>query len=400
LKLTAYKTITENNKPVLLASDDCDVMPETPTDWIQFLYETEDSLNVCWNLEATVAPLLKMLGKELCEKLYKETKCFCRPFSIFYIPSKVFSIKPVFSHKRTNLYDISQYYPDLKEPDSVTEIEKLGHRLMEALAKMNLYPTKLSSPITIYEQCVMSHLNLPTWLDMPDEACEFAINCSNKLWIEAYQIGYFGNAFDYDMTASFPSIAKDLKDIRKCEWVSSDKYRTDAVYGYLKGKVTIYNWVKVSPIIYIDDNGRLSTPTGTWETYLTMDEWLFIFKNGIGKFELEEGWWAIPKDFTWALHPPLEIVMERLLAYKDHSDELVRMLAKRMSVGVYGKFGEEYENKFGKHHNPCWFAEISTKARLKVAEFIYKHQLQNNLIHVSVDGVLLDAKVEDLASEK
>ncbi len=30
-----------------------------------------------------------------------------------------------------------------------------------------------------------------------------------------------------------------------------------------------------------------------------------------------------------------------LLAYKEHSNELVRELAKRISVGIYGKFGEE-----------------------------------------------------------
>lgn len=90
---------------------------------------------------------------------------------------------------------------------------------------------------------------------------------------------------------------------------------------------------------------------------------------------------------------PLEIPMNRLLAFKEDKDKLVRLLAKRMSVGIYGKFGEEHKEEFGKHFNPVYFAEISTQVRLQVAEFIYEHKLQDNLIHVSVDGVLVDREV-------
>ena len=196
-------------------------------------------------------------------------------------------------------------------------------------------------------------------------------------------------AYDYDIVASFPSIAKDLLDIRHCEWVKSTSYVDNAVYGYVKCRVTIWDNIQVSPIIHTDEEGRLSTPTGTWETYLTKGELDFIRKWGIGKVVIEDGWWAIAKKIS----KPLEIVMDRLLAYKEDENELVRMLAKRMSVGIYGKFGEEWADKFGKHFCPAWFSEISTTVRLQVAEFIYKHKLQDNLIHISVDGCLVDREI-------
>jgi len=199
-------------------------------------------------------------------------------------------------------------------------------------------------------------------------------------------------AYDYDIVASFPSIARDLIDIRHCDWVKSVSYCSDACYGYCKCKVAIRSDVEVSPIIYQAEDGTLSTPTGKWETYLTKGEIDFIHKWKIGSVLILDGWWAIPKHKT---NKPLEHTMNRLLAYKDSDDELVRRLAKRMSVGVYGKFGEEHKEEFGKHFCPCWFAEISTQVRIQVAEFIYKHKLQESLIHVSVDGVLADKEVEN-----
>lgn len=102
-------------------------------------------------------------------------------------------------------------------------------------------------------------------------------------------------AYDYDIIASFPTVARDLIDIRHCEWIKSNEYQANAVYGYCKGKITIHDWVTVSPIIYEAEDGSLLTPTGIWDTYLTKGEIDFVNKWGIGKFEIEEGWWATPK---------------------------------------------------------------------------------------------------------
>ncbi|MBA7499240.1 hypothetical protein ES704_01980 [subsurface metagenome] len=196
-------------------------------------------------------------------------------------------------------------------------------------------------------------------------------------------------AYDYDIMASFPSIARDLIDIRHCNWVRANHYIEEAIYGYCKCEVTIYDDTQVSPIIYETEDGSLLTPTGTWETYLAKGELDFIDKWGIGEYKIIDGWWAIPKRVT----RPLRVVMDRLLAYKESDNELVRLLAKRMSVGIYGKFGEEHKEEFGRHFNPVWFSEISTQVRLRVAQFIYERKLQESLIHVSVDGVLLSEPV-------
>ncbi len=102
--------------------------------------------------------------------------------------------------------------------------------------------------------------------------------------------------YDYDMTSAFPRVAAKLYDTRGCDWVESGEYQPKAIYGYCKGQVTIYDWVMVSPIIYIGENGDSLSATGNWETYLTKGEIDFIRKWGIGEFKIEKGYWAIPKN--------------------------------------------------------------------------------------------------------
>jgi len=116
-------------------------------------------------------------------------------------------------------------------------------------------------------------------------------------------------AYDYDLVSSFPSVARDLVDIRYCDWIESSEYQPSAIYGYVKCEVTIYDWVIVSPIIKEDEDGSLITPTGTWETYLTKGEIDFVNKWEIGEVKILDGWWSIPK--TKELPKPLAEPMDK-----------------------------------------------------------------------------------------
>jgi len=102
--------------------------------------------------------------------------------------------------------------------------------------------------------------------------------------------------YDYDIISAFPSVARDLVDIRNCEWVESSEYQPDAVYGYCKVVVTIYDWVMVSPILKENEDGGLISFIGTSEEeYLTKSELDFIDKWKIGEYKILEGWWTITK---------------------------------------------------------------------------------------------------------
>jgi len=380
------ETIISSNLPELLTWLITDEVTEFKANSAGF---KDEFIRVCWNLDDTVAPILKLLGRPTCKQLLETKRASLRPFSMFYVPGKVFSFRHVSCPYKLNLYGLDQFFPEEPYQDDIVQVQFYGQYLLKTLKEMGFEPARLTSPIKIYEQHVLDYLDLPRAWDMPEEAAKYAWRCSGKLWIEAHKIGYYNTTCDYDIVSAFPTAASRLYDTRGCKWVKDSEFHDDAVYGYCRCIVTINDNVAVSPIIYTNKAGKSSSPVGTWETYLTKSEIGFIRKMQIGEVKIINGWWAIPER---KLARPLEVVIARLLAMRQDGG-LKAELAKRMAVGLYGKLGEEHSEEFGKHFNPCWFAEISSLVRLRVAAFIYKYKLADKVIHVSVDGVLSEEPV-------
>lgn len=393
MRIIAYQ-VGQDNRVVGIkeSTGDC-VESDNVMKLLGFLVEDYgESLRVCWTLDTTVAPLLKLLGEKHCRTLYETKKLHIPPYSLFYIQSKVFSVKHIPTKLQCNLYGIDQYFQDYPEPEDIEVVYNFGRMLWEELKAMGMRPTKLTSPAAIYEQCVLRFLDKPNVknANLDNVVGEYAWRCSGKVWVEAHKLGYWEKTYDYDIVSAFPSVVANLYDIRNCEIVHSNKYQENALYGYCKGIVNIYDEVKVSPIIRIDEKGNSSSPTGTWPDYLTKNDMKFIRDWDIGKFEIEDGHWLFAKKLT----QPMKNITERLLRHKVNGG-LRADIAKSMSVGgLYGKLGEDRVTEFGPHFNPAWFAQVSTEIRIEDAEFIYRNHLQGNVIHISVDGVLSDKKVE------
>lgn len=406
MRIVAYKIYKLDNGVCIEESTGEEVVSDNVYKLLDFLcepFQTKDEvaeegvqvIKICWDLNATIAPLLKLLGKDNCRKLHETKRLKVDAYSLFYVPDKIFCAKLIPPVKRGDdlfqleckLYDLSQYYPDIEQSPSVIELQELGKDLLKTLSKMYLKTTKLTSPIAIYEDAILSKMNLPKITDIPKPVAEYAYQCSRRLWIESYKMGYFKNAMSLDIVSSFPSVAKELIDVRQCDWINTVEWHPEAAYGYCNGRVTIYDDVQVSPIIYRDENCELCTPTGTWETILTKQEIEFINKWNIGKFEIYDAWWGIPN--VKIPRKPLKLILESLLQYKAKGG-LQTLLAKRCSVGIYGLQGQEMTYEVGEYWNPVWFAEISTQIRLKDAEFIYQNNIQKNLIHIGVDGIVID----------
>ena len=195
MRIIAYRTSTQDNKVLLEESTGESVLSNDIADLFFFLIEQfEDEEGKCikitWNVDATVSLFLKLLGVLHSSQLWKTKRCHVAPFEVFYVPGKVFSVVHIPTKQKANLYGIEQYFPELDEP-SLPEVEALGKKLVDELKKMGMIPTKLTSPVAIYEECVMRHLDLPKLKDIPIEVAEFAYRASGRLWIETHQIGYW-----------------------------------------------------------------------------------------------------------------------------------------------------------------------------------------------------------------
>lgn len=348
------------------------------------LAQIMDEYNVVWNLDEAVAPVLRSLGTETCRKLWNDKKVFVRPYKIQYIPGKVFII--FYGRWMLRLYGLERYFPEELPPENLGELQHRLKQIIEAFDIMGIEPKKLTSPVAVYEE-YLEHMSLPND-GVPDSVAMYAFMCSGKLWIEAYQIGHWNMAYDYDIKSAFPAVMKDLIDTRHLQWIKSSQYQPGATYGYTMCTADIH--ASINPIIHETKEG-LETPIGKRRTFLTKRQIDFIRVWGIGTVDIVDGWWGMA---TTVKPRPIEVIIERLLRYKEHENETVRNIAKGISVGIYGKFGEVRESNFGKFFNPVWFAETSTQVTLKVAELIFTQQLQNCLIATSVDGVLTSEPID------
>lgn len=315
-------------------------------------------------------------------------------YRLFYIPGKAFSLG--YGKYFSQFYDLAQYYQDTVEPPvDAYEVKYLGNKLEDVFNRMNLQPQHWTSPATILRECAFDGIEFPTvWHNehkVRRESATYALRCCHRLWISNFKVGYWdeGAIHDYDLTSAFPSEAMQLYDTRpeNCKYTHSGTFVPDADWGFLYGEITINS--DFSPIMCTDSNGNLQNPIGTWRGHLSLDEVSFIEKYKLGTFKLHNGWFMKFKSHEHVF----EDVLQRIYSYRG-KHFLTDALAKRMANSLYGLTIQKYQDeRSGKFFNPFYAATITSRCRLKVADFILSNGLQNNLVAVNVDGFLTDKPV-------
>ncbi len=144
-----------------------------------------------WDLDTQLAPLFASYPKYVQEALYKDGKCKWGLWDAFYIPRKIFVIckDRGANHK---FYHLKQFFPEY-EYQGLDIANRMAQELESALHDMGIWPRKLSSPVAIYEDYYMEHLDLPTFADVPEQSrkiLSYAGQCDNE-WCENFKVGYF-----------------------------------------------------------------------------------------------------------------------------------------------------------------------------------------------------------------
>ncbi len=387
----------------IIANSDGEFATETP--YLDFLLEPKpDSIKVFYHIGYNVANVLAMIDitKEEAKKLHDTEELYLSPYKLKYAPNKFFNISKGFykGNPYATFCDMNQYSSARLDDDDTPAMclvkaiaaKKTGEQVYNALCLIGLHPTTIASPVRAYEKEVLDKMNLPTVDDMPEDAGEYAYMCCKGNWLEAFQLGHWERAWDYDINSAYPAELAKLPDLRVGEWQHTDSFYEDGLLGYYKGKVTIK--APFSPIIYTKEgkgSGDLNyTPVGTWDTYLTRQEIDFIYKWNLGTFEVEDGWyWELTKDRKNLLEGTIEWLHQQ----KEAAEGLEKEVIKRVMSGIYGKFLETWGGNFGQKFNPVYGAEVEVNSRLAVAEFAIQNGLEH-IIHIAVDGVILDKSVE------
>jgi len=405
--------------------------------WTDFLfqqYTRDQCIKIFYDLDYSVACLLKMihLPKECLEtlaettdlrvnydeiggfKILDESDRGDNEYIFQYIPRIWFSIKHKPTRSWVGFSNMKQYIDAPLEPteddigdgiDFANTAQLTGQKIYKILTNLGLTPKTLTSPISCFNKEKLPEIPLSTIDDIPDEAARYSYECCKAGWIEAFKIGHFENTIDLDINSAYGYELGQLMNLQLGKWhhvtrLNSSSIYGLSIYGFYKGVVSISK--PFSPIIFKNQTSSF-TPIGEWETYLTTDEILFINKFELGSFEIEDGWcWELlehPVTPSLSTIMPLNETIAELYARKKKAeDELEDDIIKRIIAGIYGKMLEYNEKGFGELFNPVWAAEVETNTRLKVAEFVLENNFQDNLLSITVDGILLSKDNNQLSN--
>lgn len=388
----------------LIANSDGEYVTEPP--FIDFLLEDKpDTIKVFYHMGHSMANILKMFGanEEEGKQLQNTGQLRKEPYLVKHRAGKFMSIKKghFWGSPFANFSDMNQYkladvewiqgYQDAIAAANLAK--ETGEEVYKALRGIGLHPTSLTSPVNAYNKEVLSKADIPTIDDMPAEAGYYAYQCCQGNWLEAFKLGHWEKAYDYDINSAYPSELIKLLDIRLGEWVYSTGWVEDAVYGYCKGDIHITK--PFSPVIWSPgEEGLNYTPTGTYERYLTKSTIEAIRQYDRGTFDLIDGYWWKPKEKKRVLGS----LLYPIYAYKENSTGIAREVIKRVMSGIWGMFLQAHTEGFGELFNPCYGAEVESNIRTEVMRFVLDNKIDP--ICVVVDGVLSPTKVDIVSKER
>jgi len=355
------------------------------------------ALRATWKLDEFIAPILRTLPVDVCKSLTSPShSAEYQTYSLYYIPNKIFVVGPV------RFYSLWQFWTD-DDPDPTTleDTQRMADELLSTLSGCGIpSPTKLTSPVAVFEASEQGRMvcgAIPKDYDTPQscvEAQDYALKCDGRQWTSNYQIGCWGvgELWDYDLAGAYPSVAVRLRDIRQFSYRKSRTMDYGAYYGFLKGRMWIYPespYAFMSPVI-TEVGGMQRSPVGDLgkNYYCTLDMVRFVEYYGLGKFELQDGWFLRPYSGTRPDNPFATSLQE---FYNQRSQSsLASSVMKKMANGLIGKLKEKRGSSYGPMYNPIYHSLILTGTVIRVADFLIQNQvIPDELVHVGTDGCKL-----------
>ena len=373
------------------------------------LKDTKGAIGVFYHLDYAVAQLLRYLKvpETGLRELFETGQLVIKPWIIRYKSKKFLNITydPNYNLETstgnpnapfTNLSDMYQWHhnSDLTEMDVVQYAklaQDIGQEVYSTLADMNLHPKSLVSPVNVFGKEILSTMDLPTVVDIPEEAGLYAYNCLQGSWVEAFKKGHFEKVYDYDLRSAYSSFLAKLLDTRFGEWYEQKEYIDEAHYGYCKCWVDIES--EFSPVQLRKGKNNF-TPTGPYERYLNKAYIDFIYEYDIGTVEILNGHWWVPTGSE--LVYPLEEMIIDLNKWKDRAkSKLARQVIKRIPNGIWGKLIEQRKDGDCYNFMPPWACECDNETTLEDARFVLDNELYpDHLLQIVVDGVTSTKEVQ------
>ncbi len=416
------KVIIRNNMGDSITSD----KPKELLDFIGKNYEGFINRKLAWNIDLFFSVIFKKMGLEACKvladveggrvcvfkfegdnlvlidqpELKTAREMPAGVYRLIYNPKLIAWLSIGGIPNASFIYHTSQYFDSDEDISDLDYLLSKQKELEDAIFKLGLNPMRQASAAKLWEETVLKHIELPTVEDIPtklneddsNELLDWCEKCMNRIWTFAMQVGRFeaNESWDYDLSSAYAHALSQLKTFKYATFQKSKEWVADADYGVLKGRITINN-VKLSPIVYEQDGHNTYPVNSSWVDLITLPEVQFIRKWGIGDFELERGYfWKYPQGGR----PPFGVIVPRFYSLR-WQDGMVKSLGKKMLSASWGKFiWKKTGGQTNPYYNPIFALQVQVATRLRVADFIYSNNAQNEVVHIGTDGVRLSKKVE------
>jgi hypothetical protein len=397
-KSSSQVTITDTKGEVTTSKDPNEILASLVAPY-------PDCIKIVWSMEDFLAPITNLLPQEVVKKLNNGERVRFGDFKLFYGVGKgaVFGVDwKVLEHEQgnfysqdkyeSNIYELKYYFPD-EVPANLEEVQTKGQFLIDTLHSMGMNPTKLTSPAAIYDQCILRNTDVYTVADMPEQALEIAEWSANycREWRTCYQLGYFKEAHDYDLTAAYASVLAKIPNFKYAKYTKTGGTPPKGFFwGILKGKLDIS--ANVSHLVSSD--GKCYR--GKYPDFITTSDWACMKRHNIGTFKPEAGWFVT---FT-QLEYPFDHLMRHLFSLRSQENELQDRLAKNMMASTWGRFIQRIGERFGDYYFPPIASMVTSKIRTMDCDFIYSNGLVNDIVSIAVDGFIALRKIDGIPADR
>lgn len=385
-----------NNQGIFTSRGDCII--ESP--YLDFLAEAyPGELKILYDLDASVSSLAHLtLNRDEADKLYQNERLRILPYKLTYFPRRFFSVDkgagtghPYSNFANARRYKSEVHYlPTDTSQDYIAkarEAQTIGEEASQILKSLGVNKDRITSPVGAVIDEYVKPLRLLTVDDIPEEAGELAYNCIKGNWMEAWQLGYWQDAYDYDINGAYGSELAELLDLRRGEWIKGTVPPDNATYGFCEGYITTR--ADYHPFLVRETEDFATTPVGTWLDFFTLTELKLIKAYNLGNVEIKRGWWWVS---TGIPYTPLKGLVSILWNRRVNSQGLEKDIIRQVLAGIWGRFSQIVKGEMGESFNPVYASVVESNTRCKVARTCLEAGIAP--LHVAVDGIITDKPLD------
>lgn len=309
-KIVAWDSETYQGFAILLTKPHAFVEPRTWTECIDFI--ATDRETACYNMDYDGQACMKYLPHAIREKiaLLREASFYQdgEYYTVRYVPHKFLK---VWRDERllTTVYDMAQFYncsleralKKLGLPPKQEIPEKWYKNMKARLADPETRETVLAYALqdarglqSLIDETVKAFERAGLKFERPFSNASFSQRVFNQALtrkgvtrpvdkvarkayfggrIECLRIGYFPEAFYYDVHSAYPSVIAGLLSPNG-RWITHDDYvRDDAIYAFINATLKVPDSVVCGPVSVRLRSNRIVYPSGVFRRILTLTEY-------------------------------------------------------------------------------------------------------------------------------